>query len=317
MLPDHAETLAEAFGAGAAVAPLVEVARGQQGRVWRLDTASGPVAIKELLIRQHPADAEADVGFQQTIIAAGSVSMPRPIRAVDGGVLQEIGGAQVRAYTWVEVLPSDTRQDPGLVGRTLAAIHRIDHRPAGQLHPWYTEPVGAPRWAALRSAARSADTPFADRLAAEVPHLIALEALMTAPVNLQNCHRDLWADNLLPTPDGGICVVDWENCGLEDPAQEIPMSLIDFGLGDQQRVRDLYAAYRDAGGPGQLRAYGDFTMVIAQFGHFWEQAVTRYLAPDATAEDQDHAACRIAELLATPFRLEQLDDVLDAIVGIG
>jgi Ser/Thr protein kinase RdoA (MazF antagonist) len=32
------------------------------------------------------------------------------------------------------------------------------------------------------------------------------------------CHRDLWADNILPTPAGGVCV------------QELPMAMIDFGM---------------------------------------------------------------------------------------
>ena len=36
---------------------MILVARGEQGRVWRLDTDHGAFAIKELIIRQTPADA--------------------------------------------------------------------------------------------------------------------------------------------------------------------------------------------------------------------------------------------------------------------
>jgi hypothetical protein len=36
---------------------MILVARGEQGRVWRLDTDHGSFAIKELIIRQTPADA--------------------------------------------------------------------------------------------------------------------------------------------------------------------------------------------------------------------------------------------------------------------
>ena len=95
--------------------------------------------------------------------------------------------------------------------------------------------------------------------------LLRLETLLEPPTNLQSCHRDLWADNMLPTPTGGLCVIDWENCGLADPAQELPMAMIDFGLGDQRRIAELYLAYLDAGGPGsdqrlRLVHHGDRTV---------------------------------------------------------
>ena len=70
---------------------------------------------------------------------------------------------------------------------------------------------------------------------------------------------------------GRPLVIDWENCGLADPAQELPMAMIDFGLGDQRRIAELYLAY-DGGGPARISGFGSFTMVIAQFGHFWESA---------------------------------------------
>jgi len=64
-------------------------------------------------------------------------------------------------------------------------------------------------------------------------HRAAAEALIESPTNLQSCHRDLQADNILPIPTGGVCVIDWENCGLADPAQELPMVMIDFASGDR------------------------------------------------------------------------------------
>jgi hypothetical protein len=66
---------------------MIMVARGEQGRVWRLDTDTGVFAIKELVIRQLPADAVADVAYQEAVIATGAVPMPRPIRTVAGQVL--------------------------------------------------------------------------------------------------------------------------------------------------------------------------------------------------------------------------------------
>jgi Ser/Thr protein kinase RdoA (MazF antagonist) len=313
VLSDHAELIAREFGWGGRVHDMAVAARGEQGRVWRLVTAAGTYAVKELFVRLTPADAEMDVAFQEAVLAAGSVTMPRPIRTAAGDVLLEVAGHQVRAYCWVDLLPADPGFDPASVGAALAAVHRVRHAPARPLHPWYTEPVGVARWADLLSAAYSVDAPFADVFRAEVPHLLALEAMLEPPTQMQNCHRDLWADNMLPTPGGEICLIDWENCGLADPAQEIPMALVDFGGGDRRRVAALYRAYLDNGGPGRLTGPGSFTMVIAQFGHFWESAVGMYASPNATGEERAHSIDRIAELLSLPLRPHRIEEMLETL----
>ena len=291
------------------------VARGEQGRVWRLDTDTGAFAIKELIILQTPADAVADVAYQEAVLATGAVAMPRPIRTVAGNVLLDVAGHQVRAYEWIDLLATDLGLDPLVIGETLAAIHQVHYAPARPVIGWYTEPVGALRWTQLLDDAKAAAAPFADALAAEIPELLRLEALIEPPTNLQGCHRDLWADNILPTPTGGVCVIDWENCGLADPAQEILMAMIDFAFADQRRVADLYLSYVEAGGPGRVSGYGSFTMVIAQFGHFWESAITAYLSTSA-AEVKAHSLDRIAELLNLPLRVEHLEEMLDTIASI-
>jgi aminoglycoside phosphotransferase (APT) family kinase protein len=261
------------------------------------------------------ADAVADVAYQEAVLATGRVRMPRPIRTADGQVLVDVAEHQVRAYEWVDVLSMDPNLDPSLVGGTLAAIHRVHYAPARPLIGWYTDPVGAPRWTELLQDSKAAGAPFAEALDAEISELLRLEALIEPPTNLQNCHRDLWADNILPTPTGEVCVIDWENCGLADPAQELPMAMIDFASGDHRRSVELYASYVAAGGPARVSGYGSFTMVIAQFGHFWEAAVTAYLATDAL-EDQAHNLDRIAELLNPPLRVVQLEEMLDAVACI-
>ena len=292
-------------------------ARGQQGRIWRLDTEAGPIAVKELTMRQTAVAAAADVAYQEAALATGAVPMPRPLLTADGQVLCEVAGHQFRAYAWVELLPADPHLDPVVVGATLAAVHQVRYEPASPLHSWYVDPVGAARWAVLLGAARAVGAPFAEAFDRSVPELVALEALMEPPTELRNCHRDLWADNLLPTPDGGVCVIDWENCGLEDPAQEIPMVLFDFGLGDPARVAALYQAYVDAGGSARITRRDHFTMVIAQFGHFWESAVAAYCAPGAGEQVKQHSLGRVAELLERPFRVAELEELLDTVTGIG
>jgi hypothetical protein len=56
-------------------------------------------------------------------------------------------------------------------------------------------------------------------------------------------------------------------------------------------------------------------MVIAQFGHFWESAIARYLSTDA-AEDKAHSLDRIAELLNPPLRVTQLEEMLDTVASV-
>ena len=312
MITDQAETIARTYGLGSVIEDMTIAGRGMKGQVWRLVTNRGAFAVKDLLVRQTAADAGLDIAYQEAVLAAGTVPLPRPIRSASGDGLLEVAGHQVRVYEWIDLGSPDCGLDPGLIGATLAAIHLVHHAPAKPLSGWYVDPVGAPRWAELLAGARAAAAPFADDLAAEIPHLLRLEALLEPPRILQNCHRDLWADNVLPVADG-VCVIDWESCGLEDPSYEIPMALFEFGAGDRRRTADVYAAYVDAGGPGRVDRYGSFSMVIAQFGHFWESAVATYAAVDATDADRQRSSDRVAEAVRTPLRVEHLDEVLDAI----
>ncbi|MEX0667608.1 MAG: phosphotransferase [Acidimicrobiia bacterium] len=264
-MDNFADEVAAAFGLGKAINDLDPVARGEQGRVWRLDTELGSYAVKMSIEPQTEADAEADV-YQEAILAEANISMPHPIRSTSGSVLAIAGSDQVRVYEWIDLLPTDAGVDPAVVGQTVASIHRVRHEPARPLHPWYTDPVGASTWQDLSGRVTASKAPFADAFAAAVPMLIALEGLIEPPANLQNCHRDLFADNILPMARGGICVIDWENCGLEDPSQELAVVMFDFTVGNPARSRRLHDAYVGAGGPGRLTGRAAFSMLIAQFG---------------------------------------------------
>ena len=155
-----------------------------------------------------------------------------------------IGGAHVRAYEWVEICPPDRTLDPAGVGRIVAAMHRVEYTGRRPEDPWYTDPVGAAAWDELIGDLSAAGAPFAGDMAAIRDALVALEALIEPARELRTCHRDLWADNLRPTAAGGMCVIDWENCGLADPGQELSGVLFEFWRGDPDRARALYREYR-------------------------------------------------------------------------
>ena len=59
--------------------------------------------------------------------------------------------------------------------------------------------------------------------------LVAPEVLLVPARELRTCHRDLWSDNLRATAQGGLSVIDWDNCGLSDPGQELAGVLFEFG----------------------------------------------------------------------------------------
>lgn len=312
-MDELADRIASAFDLGDPIGDLEPAARGEQGQVWRLGTESGSYAIKESFEPQQEDEAAADVAFQEAVLAGAKISMPRPIRTTSGSVLALVAGRQVRVYEWIELLPTDYSVDVAGVGETIAAIHRVQHEPARPIHPWYTEPVGVSTWHDLGRRVTSSKAHFADAFAAHIPSLTALETLLEPRENLQNCHRDLFADNVLPMAQGGLCVIDWENCGLEDPSQELAVVVFDFTLGDPDRSRQLHDAYVEAGGPGRLCGRGDFSMLIAQFGHFFESAAREWLNPESSKEDREHAIGRFNELFATPLTLERIDEFLDAI----
>lgn len=313
MLSLNGEGVAAAFGLGTPTSEVKPVARGEQGTVWRLDTDRGTYAVKEPFELQSEIQAAGDVEFQEAVLAQSNVRLPRPVCTTSGSILGGVVGQQVRVYEWVDLLPVNTDLDPAVVGETVAAIHRVRHDRPRPLHPWYTDPVGASRWAEMSSALLAAGAPFGDAFATEVPMLIELEGLIEPPRELQSCHRDLFADNILPTPTGGICVIDWENCGLEDPSHELAVVLYDFAYASPPRAATLYNSCRDNGGPGRLRDRGAFTMLFAQFGHFFEAAAMEWLDPESSEGDRSHSIGRIDELFTRPLTIESIDEILEAV----
>jgi Ser/Thr protein kinase RdoA (MazF antagonist) len=285
------------------------VARGRQGVVWRLETTDGAWAVKVPFEPTGEDDVRPSTAFQEAAHAAG-VPTPQVRRTTDGRVFATVDGRQARVYAWVDLRPPDARLDPALVGTAVAAIHQVPDSDTGTPDAWYQEPVGAERWDRLVAWLRDAGAPFAGRLAALRDELVALESWVEPPEGLRTCHRDLWADNLLPTADGGVCVIDWENSGAADPNQELACVLFEFGRSDPGRARALMDAYREAGGPATVSRRGHFSMLIAQLGHITETAATDWLQPNVRTPERADAAAWVAEVLDDPHTREQLDTLL-------
>ena len=290
------------------------VARGRQGVVWRLDTSDGSWAVKMPFQRSGEEEVRRSTEFQEAAHAAG-VPTPRVRRTTEGAVFATVDDRQVRLYEWVDLRAPDPCLDPALVGDVLAAIHRVSVRDPSTVEPWYREPVGAERWDRLVEELKRAGAPFAGRLAGLRDELVALECWIEPPQTLQVCHRDLWADNVLPTADGGVCVIDWENSGPADPSHELGCVLFEFARADPGRGRALVNAYRQAGGPARVSRRGDFSMLIAQLGHTTEIAATDWLRPNHRSPERADAAAWIGEVLDEPHTRQLLDSLLGAVRG--
>ena len=162
-------------------------------------------------------------------------------------------------------------------------------------------------------AAHPRRAPFASRLANLRDELVALEDGIEPPQQVRTCHRDLWADNVLGTVDGGVCVIDWENSGPADPRHELGCVLFEFARSDPGRVRDLVSTYQRAGGPASVSRRGHFSMLIAQLGHITYTAGSDWLQPNPRSPLRSDSAAWIAEVLDEPHTRELLDALLEAL----
>lgn len=307
----RAAHVARAFDLGGGARFTGRVERGEQGQVEELLTARGRFAVKTSFGAPE-LDGE-DAAFQAAARAAG-VPAPGVLRAVGGSWHADIGGLPVRIYEWVDLLPASRDIDPGEAGRVVAAIHRTPFAGSRPEHPWYTEPVGAPAWDRLLDDLAAAAAPFAGGVAGLRDELVAMEGLLRRSADLRTCHRDLWAENLRPTPAGGLCLIDWENCGLADPGQEVAGVVFELGVGDPARGGEVYRAYRRAGGPGTVRTRADFSMTIAQLGHILEAACRIWLNPGSTDDERRRQEGRVAESVDEPLTVAVIDELLEAVV---
>jgi Ser/Thr protein kinase RdoA (MazF antagonist) len=311
----HVTAVARAFDLGAVEAEPVAAARGHQGRVWRVKTRRGCFAVKELLVKLAERDVQVDVVFQSTLVDRG-VPAPRPLRTGSGAALVMVGDLHFRAYSWVDLHEPRRDLDPDSIGTLMAMLHR-DPLPAepSAADGWYTDPVPAEEWQETSERLADAGAPFAAEFAASVAGFIALQEVFRPPGRMQLCHRDLWADNLRLAHESGLCVIDWENCGPAEPAQELAMPLVEFCYDDGDRAARLYRAYRRAGGPGRLADPSDFTMVLAQFGHFALTAALEWVhATDETSKARAEAWFR--EGWEQPLGLLQIERLLHALGGL-
>ncbi len=296
------------------------VARGKQGEVWRLDVADASWAVK-VPFHHDAGDPDAAQAVEEStrfheVAHAAGVPTPAVRRTPSGQVFATVGERAVRLYEWVDLLPPDALVDPAAVGALMAQLHRVRLPATAPARDWDHGPVGAARWDALLARLHEEGAPFWGRLAALRDELVALETWLEPPQSPQLCHLDLWADNLLPTTAGGLCVIDWECSGTADPSHELGKALFEFGRTDPGRARALAQAYRDAGGPGRVDRRGHFTVLIAQLAHITEVGAQDWIEPNPRSPTRADAAAWVGEVLDDPHTQARLTALLEAVAPV-
>ncbi len=312
LTPDAAGTLAERFALGESARLEGPVARGQLGQVWLMVTDSGRFAVKEWFASPDPKDVHQDAAFSERARSLGVVT-PAVIRTVDGDVTATVDDTIVRVSEWVDLERRTRYLDPEAVGVAVARLHRAGGPASEPISRWFSEGFGPVAWYGLLERLVDEEAPFAGDLAPWVGPLIEVESVMEVHEAPIVCHRDLWADNVLGTCSGGVCIIDFENMGPADPSHELAMVLYEFGDDDPERTRALHDAYVDACGPGRVTRAGHFTMLIAEQAHMGHYAASRWIGEtDPTERLRLEAWFR--ELLDDPVTLPRIDRILNALL---
>ncbi|MEU4515380.1 aminoglycoside phosphotransferase family protein [Nonomuraea wenchangensis] len=334
------EAVAAAYGLGEPVGAAVYAARGELGRIWRLGTRRGPWAVKELLVPVREEDARADVAFQLAAAEAG-VRLPRPVLTEKGEV---VAGGRWRVYEWVDLVEGAqvTAAELGAVTAGLHGIGHPAAGPVAAWFAKPVGRAGWEALAAVAAAsdggaggprgdggaaidgvpadggaggggeaaidgAAGESRGWREALRESVGELVALDELVMPPdpAAVVTCHRDITPDNIRrAASDGGIVVLDWENCGPARPAWELAKVLADLPDG---AAIPAYRAYWDAGGPGRVTEPADFSMAIAEQGHLLEFYARRAMNPEESEENRTRAGARLRAMLARPLTRDRVE----------
>jgi Ser/Thr protein kinase RdoA (MazF antagonist) len=324
--------IAEAFGLGTPTSPLVAITSGPSAvhRSWRLSTSRGLFAVKTLSRDQHAygvAALEGPVRLELAAMAAG-VALPRPCLAVETGAgVAEVAGlgpqpVLVRVHEWVDgstpTAPASTRL-AGDLGSVLAAIHRLGV-PCGegtQVDQWYRAAHGAGHWRRLAAGAERAGRGWAGRLRAALPLLDEVEALVAAraaeAVPLVVTHSDLVPGNVLVSVTGRPWIVDWDDAGPWNAAEEVAAAVVSWssrahGEPDEGVALALVDGYRGAGGVLQGHSPTLLAGSLSAVANWLELNVRRGLSQAADPELRWQAEAEVAgALVELRGRLAKLD----------
>ncbi len=258
------ELLCRAYGLGNPLKEPQAVAGGLLHRLWRLDTAQGMFAIKQLNAAIMKKSHIRNSYRLSEHVAEAMVTHGVPAVAAlncNGDPIQEIEGRTVMVYRWIEgetlsaepVEPERARQIGALLGR----VHALKLQfPALSQPEW--ERFRDDDWDMLTVHAYDGGIPWATPVRAVMHRLIEWSKLSEqAGEKLSHTyvvsHRDLGQKNVIWQDERTPWLIDWEAAGLVNPTMELVSVALDWsGLATGVLREDTFASimesYVEAGG---------------------------------------------------------------------
>jgi Ser/Thr protein kinase RdoA (MazF antagonist) len=314
---ETAAIIGDRFGLRATEFAAAPAARGLCGRVWRLDTADGPYALKELF---WPTDHDerqirAQVAFESAARDVGVLS-PESFPTLDGDYLCHLpDGCLVRLFGWIEGdLLTGSDGAAHWLGQTLSRLHRLPNPVVGEPDTRFESPPDG--WDDLLAALRRQQVAWADDLAKALPQVLELAALVR-PAGRDDwvmCHQDIVPSNVMRTPAGDLVLIDWDNTGPALADQELAAALMNWHVVgdhvDTEGIAATLAAYEAGGGPARLTGRAAFSAYLGAFLADLRTQATVAISDDLDAEHREVAVARVAHRLAGLPGTATLDEVL-------
>ncbi|CAA7613573.1 conserved hypothetical protein [Candidatus Terasakiella magnetica] len=255
---------------GHAVTALHRGGQGGNNRLYRAETAHGPLAVKCYF--RHPGDSRDRLAVEFAALGFlgghGITCIPKAIAAAaeDG----------VAVYSWLSGAKLEQRQ-PGDMERMaafLAQVHGLAAIPAARALPLASEACLSSaelvsqlqrRVARLGEGAAGGSPAFARFLTAELAPAVAAMKALADPAELDWPRRtlspsDFGTHNALRRADGGLDFLDFEYFGWDDPVKLVADTLLHPGM-------DLSADERRQFHAAALAIYGgdpDFAPRLAR-----------------------------------------------------
>ncbi len=325
---DLVAALVRAFGLGHPTSPMRHVEDEWSGRVWEMETATGPVLLTQLASHVPPDHVEAAAGLVDAAIAAG-VAAPPPVRTPEGRVAVAIDGEHWRAHRRIPLGPLPTKPPtPELAaaaGSMLGTLHALALRAPAPVVRWLTYRRSEEDWKALVDRARGAGMPWAEALADAVPGFVALDAVRDdrdpdARAIFSHCW--LSPDATRVAGRDQLVLTTWDHAGAIPPDWELASALMSWcetidgpGVLDLVPGRALLAAYRArVEGPDRLELRM-FTAGVSAWLNWTATRVMIVLDGDRDDDQLTRARRNVPGLLTVPLSLDRLERFVNALTA--
>jgi len=220
------------LGFGAITAGPEKVAGGLLHKMWRVETASGVYAVKQLNpeIMKRPNIEHIYILSEMIASAYAADGIPAiPAIKHEGCPLHQCGADMVMVYDWFDGAPvavgSVERGRSFRIGAMLASLHKYQPEISG-LEPPLFKGFGEDHWQNLRQQANQKRPPWMSDFEPAFADIISLSAQYHQAAGalrdeLVISHRDMDQKNILWTADDSPAIIDWEAAGLTNPAMEL------------------------------------------------------------------------------------------------